>query len=56
MIVMVAFLIGGGFGWFKAAKRGGLLADKLQWAFGFAAAFALISLFITIILSKLILG
>lgn len=53
MIYPVVFLLGGIFGWFRAAKRGGKLADKLQYGAIFGIIFSITTLFIAIIASKL---
>lgn len=54
MIVLAATLIGALLGLRRAAKLGGNRLDKLQYATGFALAFALVALFITIALEKLL--
>ena len=53
MIYPVVFLLGGLFGWIRAARRGGKLADKLQYGAIFGIIFSIAALFIAIIVSKL---
>jgi len=53
MIYPVMFLLGGIFGWVRAAKRGGQTADKLQYGFIFGIIFSIAALFIAILASKL---
>ncbi|MBL4805992.1 MAG: hypothetical protein JKY31_01730 [Rhodobacteraceae bacterium] len=49
MIYPIVFLIGGALGWFRAAKRGGQLADKLQYGAVFGIMFMIVTLFAVII-------
>ena len=46
MITLIAFAAGFAFGWNRASKRGGNRLDKLQYGFGHAVAFALLTLLI----------
>ena len=54
MIVIVAFLAGGAWGWWLARRRGGALLDRLQYASAFAIAFAIAGLFATVVLERVI--
>lgn len=53
MIIIIALIIGGLLGWFRAAKRDGNRADKLQYAAAHAIIFAIVALFTTLILGML---
>lgn len=46
MVPLTFAIIGIAFGWWRATKRGGNLADKLQYAVGHGFAFFLVSYFI----------
>lgn len=50
MIIIIAFILGGLIGWFRAGKRGGNRADKLQYAAVHAMIFAIIALFANLFL------
>lgn len=50
MIPLIAALAGFGFGWLRAARRGGGTADKLQYGFGHGLAFGLVALVVAAIL------
>ena len=49
MILPIAFLFGGLIGWLRAAKRGGVLADKLLYGTVFGLLFMLAALIITLL-------
>lgn len=53
MIYPIVFLIGGAFGWFRASKRGGKTADKLQYGAVFGMLFMIITLFAVVFAGKL---
>ncbi|MGB3313666.1 MAG: hypothetical protein WBB85_04595 [Albidovulum sp.] len=53
MIFFPAILIGAALGWYRAAKRGGNRLDKLQYAGTHAILFAILGLFVTIILHRM---
>ncbi|MBY8976935.1 hypothetical protein KHP62_14045 [Rhodobacteraceae bacterium NNCM2] len=53
MIVLIAFLAGAALGWYRAAKRGGALADRLQYALAHGIALALAALVLVIILARM---
>ena len=55
MIHIIAIILGAGFGWYRAAKRGGNRNDTLQYAFGHAVAFFIVALFASILL-RVVLG
>lgn len=44
MIPLIASLIGFGFGWLRATKRGGTTGDKVQYGIAHAFVFGLITL------------
>ena len=50
MILPLAFLIGAGLGWYRAAKRGGTTLDKLQYGAAHGFALFLLTLTVTILL------
>ncbi|MDP5307243.1 hypothetical protein [Paracoccus spongiarum] len=54
MIVIAAMLIGGLLGWRRAARLGGNRRDRAQYAAGYALALAVIGLFATVILDRMI--
>lgn len=54
MIVLAGFLLGALSGAWTAKRRGGSRADMAQYAAGYAIAFALAGLFLTIALERLV--
>ncbi|WP_192931080.1 hypothetical protein [Gemmobacter serpentinus] len=52
MIVIFATLFGGFLGAYRARRHGGGKLDMAQWAAGFAIPFALIGLFLTILIER----
>ncbi|MEL7149773.1 MAG: hypothetical protein AAGK71_03515 [Pseudomonadota bacterium] len=54
MIVIAGGLLGGLMGYLAAKKRNGNKLDMAQYAAGYAIAFMLISLFLTLLLEHLI--
>ncbi|MEI2804539.1 hypothetical protein [Albidovulum sp.] len=48
MIFFPAILLGAAVGWWRAARRGGNRADKVQYALVHAISFAILALFATI--------
>lgn len=54
MIVILAFLAGGAWGWFLATRRGGALLDRLQYATAFGMAFAILGLFATVLFERIL--
>lgn len=48
MIVIAGLLLGAGFGWVRASRRGGNRFDKWQYALVHAILFGLVGLFLTI--------
>ncbi|MEM6467252.1 MAG: hypothetical protein AAF679_12225 [Pseudomonadota bacterium] len=53
MILPVAFALGFGFGWWRAGKRGGNRADKLQYGFGHGVAGLLVALTLVILFDRI---
>ncbi|MDB6177845.1 hypothetical protein PAF17_10060 [Paracoccus sp. Z330] len=53
MIVIIAFAIGFGFGWYRAGKLGGNARDKAQYATAFGLAFAVLGLFVTVFIDRM---
>lgn len=56
MIVIGGLVLGAIVGGLTARWRGGKAADIAQYAAGFGIAFALVGLFLTLILDRVILG
>ncbi|MBK4215548.1 hypothetical protein JJJ17_06380 [Paracoccus caeni] len=54
MIIIAAVIIGALLGWFRAGRHGGNKRDRLQYAVAFAIAFAIIALFATVIIDRMI--
>lgn len=54
MIVILAVVIGAFLGWRRAGQLGGTRRDRLQYAAAFGMAFAVIGLFATVILDRII--
>ena len=52
MIVILSFLLGAAIGAFKARKRGGNVADMLQYGAVYAIIFGIVGLFVTIIIDR----
>lgn len=55
MIVIVAVLLGAAIGVLKAKKRGGVLADMLQYGAVYAIFFGIIGVIVTLTIDRLIL-
>lgn len=53
MIVIAAAIIGAILGWRRAVMLGGTGRDRAQYAAGFAVAFAVLGLFATVILDRM---
>lgn len=56
MIVILALFLGAAIGAFKARKRGGNLADMLQYGAVYAMIFGIIGLMITIVVHRSLSG
>ncbi|MCB6177348.1 hypothetical protein LHP98_04295 [Rhodobacter sp. Har01] len=54
MIVIGGFLLGAVLGAIAASRQGGKRADMAQYAVGYGIAFALLGLFLTIALARLV--
>ncbi|PRZ46411.1 hypothetical protein [Epibacterium scottomollicae] len=52
MIVILSFLLGAAIGAFKARKRGGNVADMLQYGAVYAIIFGIVGLFVTIVIDR----
>ena len=52
MIILAALFIGAVIGWIRAARFQGNRADKLQYAASHALAFAVLGVFITVLISR----
>ena len=52
MLVIVAFAAGCALGWYRAAKRGGTTADKVQYALAHGIPLALVAVVIVVILAR----
>ena len=53
MIVLVAFALGCGVGWMRAARRGGKTADRLQYALAHGIPAALLALILVTLAVRL---
>lgn len=53
MIVLVALVLGAAIGFRRAARLGGNRADRLQYAAAHALGFAVLGIFVTILLSRM---
>lgn len=53
MIVLACLILGAAIGWMRAARQGGKLADKLQYAAAHAMALAIPGIFLTIYLGRM---
>jgi hypothetical protein len=53
MIIIAGLLIGAAFGWLRAARRGGVRLDRLQYAAVHAIIFAVIGLILTIAIHRM---
>lgn len=53
MIPLIAALVGFGFGWLRAGKRGGTTGDKVQYGLGHAFAFGLVAMAIAALLYQI---
>ncbi len=53
MIFFPAILLGAAVGWWRAGRRGGNRADKVQYALVHAIFFAILALFATILYHRL---
>lgn len=54
MIVIAAILIGALLGWRRAARLGGNRRDRAQYAAAYAMGLAVIGLFLTIIIDRMV--
>lgn len=54
MIVIASFIIGAFYGWNRAARLNGNRADKVQYAAGFALAFTVIGLILTVVVDRFV--
>ena len=53
MIVIACLLLGAAIGWVRAARQGGKLADKLQYAAAHGLALAVVGIFVTILITRM---
>ena len=53
MIVIACLLLGAAIGWVRAARQGGKLADKLQYAAAHGLALTVVGLFLTVLITRL---
>ena len=53
MLTLPGLIIGAALGWFRASKRKGTLADKLQWAAVHGIVCFLLALLLTIVAVRL---
>lgn len=51
MLALVSLIAGAVLGWWRAAKRGGVIADRLQYAIGHAIAFGLAGYVLGVVLA-----
>lgn len=55
MIVIAGFVLGAAYGARKARKAGGKRLDLMQYGAGFGIAFALLGLFLTLVIDRMVL-
>ena len=53
MIMIACLILGAAIGWIRAARQGGKLADKLQYAAAHALALSIPGVFLTILLTRM---
>lgn len=53
MIVIAALFLGAAIGWFRASRMGGARADKLQYAAAHAMGLAVLTVILTVILTRI---
>ena len=53
MIVIAALILGAAIGWVRAGKLGGALADRVQYAAAHAIGFAVLGIFLTVLVSRM---
>ncbi len=53
ILAAIGAIIGAIFGWKRAAKRGGVTADKLQYATSHGIAFLLVGYFIALFMARM---
>lgn len=53
MIIIAAFIIGAVYGWTRAGGLRGNRADRLQYAIGFAMAFGILGLFLSVLIDRM---
>ncbi len=54
MILIAALVIGAFLGWRRVGKAGGNRSDRIQYALVFALIFAVLGLFITVLLDRMV--
>ncbi|HWL56458.1 MAG TPA: hypothetical protein VNQ78_07240 [Paracoccus sp. (in: a-proteobacteria)] len=52
MIVIAALIFGAAVGWWRAARLGGTRADRMQYGAAHALAFAILGIFLTILIAR----
>ncbi|MDT1063269.1 hypothetical protein RM190_15440 [Paracoccus sp. CPCC 101403] len=53
MIVIAALILGALIGWWRASRLGGTRPDKFQYAAAHALGFAVIGIFLTVLVSRM---
>lgn len=53
MIILIAFLTAAAVGWFKATKRDGTVADRVQYALSYGIAAALAALVVVTLAARM---
>ena len=53
MLPLLGLIAGFGFGWWRAAKRGGNRLDKLQYGAAHSIAFGILGLLIAVLLARI---
>ena len=53
MIIAAALILGAIVGWMRAKKLGGARADRMQYAAAHAMGFAVLGIFLTVLISRL---
>ena len=53
MFVIAALILGAAIGWMRAGKLGGASADRVQYAAAHAIGFAVLGIFLTVLVSRM---
>ena len=53
MLIWLVFFLGCGFGWLRAARRGGTTSDRVQYAFAHGIPAGLIALLVVVVSARM---